>query len=51
MMARGIDRKTATQMLVNGFAEEIINELTDKDIRLFAKKQSDSILPKLSFDL
>ena len=51
MMARGIDRKTATQMLVNGFAEEIIDELTDKDIRLFAKKQSDSILPKLSFDL
>ena len=51
MMARGIDKKTATQMLVNGFAEEIINELTDKDIRLFAKKQSDSILPKLSFDL
>ena len=51
MMARGIDRNTATQMLVNGFATEIIDEITDEKIKLFAQKQSDSILPKLSFKL
>jgi len=51
MMTRGIDKKSATQMLVNGFATEIINEITDEKLRLFAQKQSDNILPSLSFDL
>ena len=51
MMTRGIDKKTATQMLVNGFATEIINEITDEKLRSFAQKQSDDILPSLSFDL
>jgi len=51
MMTRGIDKKSATQMLVNGFATEIINEITDEKLRSFAQKQSDNILPSLSFDL
>ena len=51
MMTRGIDKKSATQMLVNGFATEIINEITDEKLRSFAQKQSDDILPSLSFDL
>ncbi len=51
MMTRGIDKKSATQMLVNGFATEIINEITDEKLRAFAQKQSDDILPSLSFDL
>ena len=51
MMTRGIDKKTATQMLVNGFASEIIDEITDEKIKNIAQKQSDDILPKLSFDL
>ena len=51
MMTRGIDKKSATQMLVNGFATEIINEITDEKLRTFAQKQSDDILPSLSFDL
>ena len=51
MMTRGIDKQSATQMLVNGFATEIINEITDEKLRLFAQKQSDDILPSLSFDL
>ena len=51
MMTRGIDKKFATQMLVNGFATEIINEITDEKLRSFAQKQSDNILPSLSFDL
>ena len=50
MMSRGIDRKTATQMLVNGFASEIIDEITDENIKIFAKDQSDKILPKLTFE-
>ena len=49
MMSRGIDRKTATQMLVNGFASEIIDEISDENIKMFAKDQSDKILPKLTF--
>ena len=51
MMTRGIDKQSATQMLVNGFATEIINEITDEKLRSFAQKQSDDILPSLSFDL
>ena len=51
MMTRGIDKKSATQMLVNGFATEIINEITDEKLRSFVQKQSDDILPSLSFDL
>ncbi len=51
MMTRGIDKKSATQMLVNGFATEIINEITDEKLRSFAQKQSDNILPSLSFNL
>ena len=51
MMTRGIDKKSATQMLVNGFATEIINEITDEKLRSFAQKQSDDIIPSLSFDL
>ena len=51
MMTRGIDKKSATQMLVNGFATEIINEITDEKLRSFVQKQSDGILPSLSFDL
>ena len=51
MMTRGIDKQSATQMLVNGFATEIINEITDGKLRSFAQKQSDDILPSLSFDL
>ena len=51
MMTRGIDKKSATQMLVNGFATEIINEITDEKLRSFAQNQSDDILPSLSFDL
>jgi len=51
MMTRGIDKKSATQMLVNGFATEIINEITDEMLRSFAQKQSNDILPSLSFDL
>jgi len=50
MMSRGIDRKTATQMLVNGFASEIIDEISDENIKMFAKDQSDEILPKLTFN-
>ena len=50
MMSRGIDRKTATQMLVNGFASEIIDEISDENIKMFAKDQSDKILPKLTFE-
>ena len=51
MMTRGIDKQSATQMLVNGFATEIINEITDEKLRSFVQKQSDDILPSLSFDL
>ena len=51
MMTRGIDKKSATQMLVNGFATEIINEIADEKLRSFVQKQSDDILPSLSFDL
>ena len=51
MMTRGIDKKTATQMLVNGFATEIINEITDEKVRSFAQDQSDNIIPSLSFNL
>ena len=51
MMTRGIDKQSAPQMLVNGFATEIINEITDEKLRSFAQKQSDDILPSLSFDL
>ncbi len=51
MMSRGIDKKTATQMLVNGFASEIIEEISDENVKLFAKNQSDAILPKLSFEV
>jgi Fe-S cluster assembly protein SufD len=50
MMSRGIDKKTATQMLVNGFASEIIDEISDEEIKMFAKNQSDKILPKLTFE-
>ena len=50
MMSRGIDKKTATQMLVNGFASEIINEISDEEIKMFAKNQSDKILPELTFE-
>ena len=51
MMSRGIDKKTATQMLVNGFASEIIEEISDENIKMFAQNQSDNILPKLSFEI
>ena len=51
MMSRGIDKKAATQMLVNGFASEIIEEISDENIKMFAQNQSDNILPKLSFEI
>ena len=51
MMSRGIDKKTATQMLINGFASEIIEEISDENIKIFAKNQSDAILPNLSFEI
>ena len=38
MMTRGIDKKTATQMLVNGFATEIINEITDEKVKIICSK-------------
>ena len=49
MMSRGIEKEIATQMLVRGFVDEIIDEISDEKIRNFASNQTESILPKLSF--
>jgi len=49
MMSRGIDKDRATQILVRGFADEIINDISDKSFRKIAVEQIDKILPSLSF--
>ena len=50
MMTRGIPKDIATQMLIRGFADEIIDEITDATFRELAIKQTDLLLPELSFD-
>jgi len=49
MMSRGIEKEIATQMLVRGFADEIIDSISDSKIRKFASNQTELILPSLSF--
>tara|TARA_B100001029_G_scaffold178219_2_gene184477 strand:+ start:20175 stop:21461 length:1287 start_codon:yes stop_codon:yes gene_type:complete len=49
MMSRGIEKEIATQMLVRGFVDEIIYEISDEKIRNFASNKTELILPNLSF--
>jgi Fe-S cluster assembly protein SufD len=49
MMSRGIKKEIATQMLVRGFVDEIIDEISDKKIKNLATNQIGLILPNLSF--
>ena len=50
MMTRGIPKHIATQMLIRGFADEIIDEITNENFRELAIKQTNLLLPELSFD-
>ena len=45
--SRGIDYQTAQAMLIRGFAQEIVDEFDLPELRIFASRQMDELMPAL----
>ena len=49
-MSRGLDKKSATAILIKGFADEIINEILLDELKSFVQNDLGNILPELYFE-
>ena len=49
-MSRGLDKKTATGLLIKGFADEIINNILLDELKSFVHNDLANILPELNFE-
>ena len=50
LMSRGLDKKTATGLLIKGFADEIINNILLDELKSFVQNDLANILPELNFE-
>jgi Fe-S cluster assembly protein SufD len=50
LMSRGLDKKTATGILIKGFADEIINGILLDELRFFIQDDLGNLLPELNFE-
>ena len=50
LMSRGLDKKTATGLLIKGFADEIINNILLDELKSFVHNDLANILPELNFE-
>ena len=50
LMSRGLHKRTATEMLIKGFADEIINQIQLDQVKAFVQKDVEDLLPDLNFE-
>ncbi len=50
LMSRGLDKKSATAILIKGFADEIINKILLDELKSFVQNDLGNILPELYFE-